>query len=102
MEKDYGNDMYDLGDFNQIKNKVCCSVCHTEGRTMNRHKEGPKRNPRPHGTVGRNHTSGANDIIEVTNTSNIEKLFNLLVCSNIICCTCKIFCIFHYFSMILV
>jgi hypothetical protein len=26
MEKDYGNDMYGLGDFNQIKNKVHCSV----------------------------------------------------------------------------
>jgi hypothetical protein len=33
---------------------------------------------------------GATDIIEVMHTSNIEKLFNLLVCSNIACCTCKI------------
>jgi hypothetical protein len=90
MKKGYKNDMYDLGDFDQIKNKVCCSVCHTEGHTMNRHKEEPKRNPRPRGAVGRNHRSGASDIIEVTYTSNIEKLFNLLVCSNIICCTWKI------------
>jgi hypothetical protein len=82
MEKGYENDMYGLGDFDQIKNKVRCSVCHTEGHTMNRHKEGPKRNPRAHGAVGRNHRSGATNIIEVTHTSNIEKLFNLLVCSN--------------------
>jgi hypothetical protein len=46
MEKSYRNDMYDLGGFDQIKNKVRCSVCHTEGHTMNRHKEGPKRHPR--------------------------------------------------------
>jgi hypothetical protein len=61
------------------------------------HKEVPKRNPRPCGAVGRNHRSGATDIIEVANTSNIEKLFNLLVCSNIICCTCKI--IFLYIPL---
>jgi hypothetical protein len=61
MEKGYGNDMYGSGDFDQIKNKVCCSVYHTEGHTMNRHK-GPKRNPRPCGVVGRNHRSGAIDI----------------------------------------
>jgi hypothetical protein len=91
---------YDSGDFDQIKNKVCCSVCHTEAHTMNKHKEGTKRNPRPHGATGMNHRSGATDIIEVTNMSNIKKLFNLFVCSNIICCTCKInFFIFHYFSM---
>jgi hypothetical protein len=89
MEKGYGNDMYDSGDFNQIKNKVRCSICHSECYTMNRHKEGPKRNPRTHGTAGRNRRSGATNIIEVTHMSNIEKLFNLLVCSNIICCICN-------------
>jgi hypothetical protein len=62
---------------------------------MNRHKEGPKRNPRLRGAAVRNRRSGATDIIEVTHMSNIEKLFNLLVCSNIICCTCKInFCVY--------
>jgi hypothetical protein len=61
-------------------------VCHTEGHTMNRHKEGPKRNPMARGAVGRNHRLGTTNIIEVMHTSNIEKLFNLLVCSNIICC----------------
>jgi hypothetical protein len=90
MEKGCRNDMYGSGDFDQIKNKVHYSVCHTEGNTMNRHKERPKRNPRPCGAAGRNHRSGATDIIEVTDASNIEKIFNLLVCSNIICCTCKI------------
>jgi hypothetical protein len=90
MEKGYENDMYDSDDFDQIKNKVCCYVCHIEGHTMNRHKEGPKRNSRPRDAVGRNRRSGATDIIEVIDTSNIEKLFNLLVCSNIICCICKI------------
>jgi hypothetical protein len=40
IEKGYSNDMYGLGDFDQIKNKVHCSVCHGEGHTMNRHKEG--------------------------------------------------------------
>jgi hypothetical protein len=44
MEKGYDNDMYDSDDFNQIKNKVHCSICHSEGHTMNRHKEEPKRN----------------------------------------------------------
>jgi hypothetical protein len=38
MENGYGNYMYGLGDFDQIKNKVCCFVYHTEGHTMNRHK----------------------------------------------------------------
>jgi hypothetical protein len=90
MENGYGNDMYSSGDFDQMKNKVRCSVCHTEGHTMNRHKEGSKRNPRSRGAAVRNHRYGATDIIEVTHTSNIEKLFNLLICSNIICCTCKI------------
>jgi hypothetical protein len=73
MEKSYRNDMYGSGDFDQIKNKVCCFVCHTKGHTMNRHKEGLKRNPRPRGAIVRNRRSGAIDIIEVTHTSNIEK-----------------------------
>jgi hypothetical protein len=91
MEKGYRNDMYDLGDFDQIKNKVRCSVCHTKGHTMNRQKEVPKRNPRPRSAAVRNRRSRAIDIIEVIHTSNIEKLFNLLVCSNSnIICTCKI------------
>jgi hypothetical protein len=85
MEKGYRNDMYGLGDFDQIKYKVHCSVCHSEGHTMNRHKEGSKRNPRMGAAVGRNRRSGATDIIEVTHMSNIENLFNLLICSNIIC-----------------
>jgi hypothetical protein len=89
MEKCYRNDMYGSGDFDQIENKVCCSICHSKGHTINRHNEGPKRNPRERGTMGRNLRSGATDIIEVTQTSNIEKLFNLLVCSNIICCICN-------------
>jgi hypothetical protein len=71
MEKGYGNDMYGSGDFDQIKNKVRCSVCHSECHTMNRHKEGPKRNPRAHGAVGRNCRSGTNDIIEVMHMSLI-------------------------------
>jgi hypothetical protein len=45
---------------------------------MNKRKEGPKRNPRVHGTAGRNHRLGTTDIIEVTHMSNIEKLFYLL------------------------
>jgi adenylosuccinate synthase len=53
---------------------------------MNRHKEWSNKNPRERGATGRNRRSGVTDIIEVTHTSNIEKLFNLLVCSNIICC----------------
>jgi hypothetical protein len=36
MEKGYGNDIYGSGDFDQIKNKVHCSICHDEGHTMNR------------------------------------------------------------------
>jgi hypothetical protein len=54
---------------------------------MNRHKEGPKRNPRTHGAAGRNRRLGATDIIEITHTSNIEKIFILLVYSNIIYCS---------------
>jgi hypothetical protein len=38
MEKSYNNDMYGSGDFNQMKNKVYCSIRHGEGHTMNRHK----------------------------------------------------------------
>jgi hypothetical protein len=92
--------MYGSSDFDQIKNKVCCFVCHTKGHTMNRNKEGPQRNPSTCGAAVRNHRLGATDIIEVTHTSNIEKLFNLLVCSNSnIICTCKIF--FVYFIIFL-
>jgi hypothetical protein len=98
IEKGYKNDMYDLGDFDQIKNKVRCSVCHTEGHNINRHKKESKRNPRPCGATGRNPRSGATDIVEVTHTSNIEKLFNLLVCNNIICCTCNFFYITLFFN----
>jgi hypothetical protein len=65
MEKGYGIDMYGSGDFHQIKNKVYCSVCHGEGHIMNIHKQGPKRNRRARGAMGRNHRSGATDIIEV-------------------------------------
>jgi hypothetical protein len=69
MEKGYGNDMYGSGDFDQIKNKIHCSVCHGEDHTMNRHKEGSKRNPRACGAAGRNRRSGATNIIEVTHTN---------------------------------
>jgi hypothetical protein len=31
MEKGYSNDMYGSGDFDQMKNKVHCFVCHGEG-----------------------------------------------------------------------
>jgi hypothetical protein len=89
MEKGCDNDMYGSCDFNQIKNKVYCSICHREGHTMNRHKLGPKRNPRARSSAGRNCRSRATDIIEVMHMSNIEKLFYLLVCSNIICCICN-------------
>jgi hypothetical protein len=75
MEKGYDNDMYGSGNFDQIKNKVHCFICHGEGHTMNRHKEGPKRNPRACGTAGRNHRSGATNIIEVTQTSNMKIYF---------------------------
>jgi hypothetical protein len=72
MEKCYDNDMYDFGDFDQMKNKVHYSVYHGEGHTMNRHKEGSKRNRRACGATGRNHRSGATDIIKVMHTSNIK------------------------------
>jgi hypothetical protein len=73
MEKDYGNDMYSLGDFDQMKNKVHCSVCHGEGHTMNRHMQGPKRNPRGRAAVERIHRRTPAVIVEVTHMSNIEK-----------------------------
>jgi hypothetical protein len=66
MEKGYNNDIYGSGDFDQNKSKVHCSVCHVEGHTMERHKEGPKWKPRMSGTEGRNHRQGATDIIEVS------------------------------------
>jgi hypothetical protein len=66
MKKGYDNNMYNSGDFDQIKNKVYCSFCHGEGHTVNRHKEWPKRNQRARGTVGRNHRSRATHIIDVT------------------------------------
>jgi hypothetical protein len=75
IEKGCDNDMYSSGDFNQIKNKVYCSVCHGEGHTMNRHKEGPKRNRRARRAAGRNRRSGITNIIEVTHTSNIKISF---------------------------
>jgi hypothetical protein len=65
MEKSYGNDMYGFADFDQIKNEIHCSICHGEGHTMNRHKQGPKRNRRACGTAGRNHRLGVTDIIEI-------------------------------------
>jgi hypothetical protein len=89
MEKGYGNDMYGSGDFDQIKNKVHYSVCHGECHTINRHKQGPKRNPMACGTAGRNRRSRATAIIEVTHMNNIKKIFYLLVCTNIICCICN-------------
>jgi hypothetical protein len=64
--------MYGSGYFDQIKNKVYYSVGRSEGHTMNRHKQGPKRNPRARSVVGRNHRSGAITIIEVTHMSNIK------------------------------
>jgi hypothetical protein len=81
MEKGYDNDMYDSGDFNQIKNKVHCFVCHGEGNTMNRHKEGPKRNSRACGATGRNSRSGATDIIKVTHMSIMKNYF---ICSYVV------------------
>jgi hypothetical protein len=74
MEKGYGNNMYGSGDFDQTKNKVHYSVCHGEGHTMNRHKQGSKRNPRARVTAGRSHRLGPTVIIEVTHMSNIEKM----------------------------
>jgi hypothetical protein len=72
MKKGYGNDMYGSGDFDQMKNKVHCSVCHGEGHTMNRHKQGPKQNPRARAAVGRSRRRTHAVIVEVTHMSNIE------------------------------
>jgi hypothetical protein len=74
MEKGYGNDMYGSDDFDQMKNKVHCSICHGEGHTMNRHKQGLKRNRRARAAVGRSHRLGPAIIVEVTHTHNIEKI----------------------------
>jgi hypothetical protein len=73
MKKGYSNDMYGSGDFDQMKNKVYCSICHGEGHTMNRHKQWPKRNPRVCAAAERSYRSGLAVIVEVTHTSNIEK-----------------------------
>jgi hypothetical protein len=86
MEKGYGNDMYGSGDFDQMKNKVYCSIYHSEGRTMNRHKQGPKRNPRASATAGRSRRSGPTVIVEVTHMSTIKKIFFMLLCTTIIFC----------------
>jgi hypothetical protein len=86
MEKCYNNDMYGSGEFDKLKNKIQCIVCHCEGHTINRHKQGLKRNPRVRGTADRNCRSGATTIIKVMPTNNIEKVFYLLVCTNIIRC----------------
>jgi hypothetical protein len=72
MEKGYDNDMYGLSDLDQIKNKVHCFICHGDGHSMNRHKQGPKRNPRVRSVVSRNRRSGATTIIEVMHMSNIK------------------------------
>jgi hypothetical protein len=64
--------MYDSGDFDQIKNKIHYFICHGESHTMNRHKQGPKRNPRACSTAGGNHRSEATTIIEVMHMSNIK------------------------------
>jgi len=46
MEKGYGHDMYGFGDFNQDRTKVRCSVCHEEGHRLEKHKEGPSKEPK--------------------------------------------------------
>jgi hypothetical protein len=74
MEKGYGNDMYGSGDFDQMKNKVHCSVCHGDGHTMNRHKQGPKWNSRACVAAGRSRRRTPAIIVEVTHMSNIEKV----------------------------
>jgi hypothetical protein len=58
MEKGYTNHMYDSSDFDQVKNNGHCYVCHGEGHTKDRHKEGSKRNRRARGIRSRNHRSG--------------------------------------------
>jgi hypothetical protein len=75
MEKGYDNDMYGSDDSDQMKNKLHCSICHGEDHTMNRYKQGPKRNLRARAAMGRNCRSGPAVIVEVTHTSNIEKYF---------------------------
>jgi hypothetical protein len=79
MEKGYSNDMYDSSDFDQVKNNVHCSVYHGEGHTMDRHKEGPKRNQRSRGAIGRNHGSTTTDIIEVPHTNSMTIIFLLVM-----------------------
>jgi hypothetical protein len=86
MQKGYSNDMYGSSDFDQMKNKAHCSVCHGEGHTMNRHKQGPKRNPRARAAAGKSHRSGPTVIVEVKHQSNIEKIFFMLLCTTIIFC----------------
>jgi hypothetical protein len=84
IDKGYSNNMYGLGDFDQIKNKVHCSIYHGEGHTMNRHKQGSKRNPRARVAMGRSRRSEPAIIVEITHTGNIEKIFFILLCSTII------------------
>jgi hypothetical protein len=58
-------------------NDSCTShvlVSHGEGHTMNRHKKGPKRNPRAHAVAERSRRRTPAVIVEVTHTSNIEKI----------------------------
>jgi hypothetical protein len=86
MEKGYGNDMYGSSNFDQMKNKVHYFVCHSEGHTINRHKSGPKQNPRACAAVGKSRRSGPAVIVEVTHTSNIEKLFFMLLYTTVIFC----------------
>jgi hypothetical protein len=62
MEKGYDNDMYGSDNFDQIENKV----------QIYRHKEGPKRNRRACGIVGRNHRSGTTEIIEVAQMNSLN------------------------------
>jgi hypothetical protein len=88
LEKGYVNDMYNSSDFDHVKNKVYCSVYHGEGHTMDRHKDGPKRNRRARGAVSRNRRLGTTEIIEVTHTNSMEIIFSL-ICTNIICCICN-------------
>jgi hypothetical protein len=86
MEKGYGNDMYGSGDFDQMKNKVHYSICHGEDHIMNRHKQGPKWNPRARATAERSRRRTPAIIVEVTHTSNIEKILFMLLCTTIIFC----------------
>ena len=46
LEKGYGNDMYGTDDFNQKGTKVRCSLCHKEGHRIEKHKEGPSKEPK--------------------------------------------------------